>query len=93
MKADWRPQKYRLIPKWGAAPFAAVFSPLGAPSGKCTIGPSGFQPPKRGQMPSAGAVYWKMALLRAAGLALCYGESNNLTRLLTHNYTRTFVFN
>ena len=60
MKADWRPQKYRLIPKWGAAPFAAVFSPLGAPSGKCTIWPLGYQPPKRGQIPSAGAVYGKM---------------------------------
>ena len=46
MKADWRPQKYRLIPKWGAAPFAAVFSPLGAPSGKCAIWLLEFQPPK-----------------------------------------------
>ena len=49
MKAEWRHQKYRLIPKWGAAPFATVISPLAAPSGKCTIWPLGFQPPKRGQ--------------------------------------------
>ena len=54
------PKIFLLILKWGAAPFPAVFSPLLVPFGKGAIGPFGFQPLKRGLVPSAGAVFGKM---------------------------------
>ena len=58
-KNEWTPK----ILKWGAAPFPAVFSPLLAPFEKGAIGPFGFQPLKRGLVPSAGAVFGKMTPL------------------------------
>ena len=59
-KNEWTHKIFLLILKWGAAPFPAVFSPLLVPFGKGAIGPFGFQPLKRGLVPSAGAVYGKM---------------------------------
>jgi hypothetical protein len=48
-KNEWSPKKFLSIRKWGGAPFAAVFSPFGAPSGKYTIWHPGFDPLKKGQ--------------------------------------------
>ena len=54
------PKKFRLFRKWGAAPFAAVFSPLWAQIGKYVIWHPQFSVLKRAPVLYAGAVYGNM---------------------------------
>ena len=82
-KQEWTPQNFLSIRKWGAAPFAAVFSSFRGPSGKYIICAPHLYLCNRPPRASGGALFGKMTQQHdSPHAAFEEGEEAPLIRLI-----------